>query len=270
VEAPDNYKDWTVSWLGAAKELLKDDGSMYIVSGWSKLWEIESAIRELDLRLINHLVWHYSFGVYTKKKFVTSHYHILYVCKRNAQVKFNSACRFGCQEREPKGTKGRSLQYLDMQDVWVIDKENMPGEKKNENKLPNALVEKMVLYSSDPGDMVCDFFMGNFTTAYVAKRLGRQVCGFELNGESFNHHMPLLEQTEFGCDLKSIKQVIDDRPPNQGKPVTEEEIASICKDYWTFLSERRKGINEILQKKYGRGRFSIKNILDAHKEKHRN
>jgi site-specific DNA-methyltransferase (adenine-specific) len=67
---------------------MKDDGSMYIVSGWSNLSSIYKALDKLDLYTINHIVWKYNFGVATKSKFVSAHYHIFYISK-NKKTKFN-------------------------------------------------------------------------------------------------------------------------------------------------------------------------------------
>lgn len=44
--------------------------------------------------------------------------------------------------------------------------------------------------------------MGNFTTAYTALKLGRRVCGYEINRSAYEYHMPQLQEIEFGCDLK--------------------------------------------------------------------
>jgi hypothetical protein len=78
--------------------------------------------------------------------------------------------RYSPQDRD---ANGRSLLYRDLEDVWVINREYSRGEKKNGNKLPDELIRKILLYSSNPGDTVCDFFMGKFTTARVALELGR-------------------------------------------------------------------------------------------------
>ena len=140
----------------------------------------------------------------------------------------------------------------------------MPDQIKNVNKLPEGLIQKLILYSSNPGDIVCDFFMGNFTTAYAAIKLGRYPIGFELNKNAFQHHEPLLSNIKFGCDLETLKKVEIIKPKNQGKSVTDAEKESIKQDYQTLLNEgrKKKDINAFLCKKYGRGRFSIKNILD--------
>lgn len=185
VEAPEDYYEFSLAWLTEAKRILKATGSMYIVSGWSNLHHILNAINALNLVLINHIIWKFNFGVYTSRKYVTSHYHILYVKLNKSKPVFNTNCRFTNQDRD----NNRSLLYRDMEDVWIINKEYQPGQIKNKNKLPDELIEKMILYSSNEGNHVCDFFLGNFTTAYVAKRLNRIPIGFEINPESFNHHI---------------------------------------------------------------------------------
>jgi site-specific DNA-methyltransferase (adenine-specific) len=60
------------------------------------------------------------------------------------------------------------------------------------NKLPDDLIRKLILYSSDEDDVVGDFFMGNFTTAYIAIELDRKVVGFEINTESYDYHISKL------------------------------------------------------------------------------
>jgi len=194
VEAPENYLDFTRQWLSEATRILKSNGSMYVISDWSLLHDVLIVIKELDLFVINHIIWKYNFGVFTKKKYVSSHYHMLFLKKsKNAKITFNTECRFDPDEKDGKG---RSLIYGDLEDVWVINKEYATGKTKNKNKLPEALVQKMILYSSNEGDTVCDFFMGNFTTAFVAQKLGRIPRGFELNKKAFDYHMPLLKWQE--------------------------------------------------------------------------
>ena len=190
VEAPDDYETWSYEWIREAKRILKPNGSMYIISGWTRLREVLNAIAANDLYMINHLIWRYPFGVNATKKYVTSHYHILYVKKtESAKVIFNTYCRFGPDERDEHK---RCLRYLDMQDVWAINRDYIRNEQINQNKLPDALVAKMVQYSSNPGDTVCDFFLGNFTTAKVALRLGRVPMGFELNENAYRIGMQKL------------------------------------------------------------------------------
>jgi len=278
VEAPDDYYKFSLDWIAEAKRVLKPDGSMYIVSGWTNLRHILNAAHELELEVLNHIVWKFNFGVATKKKYVSSHYHILYMAKPKAKPKFNTYCRFSSQEKDQANG---SLNYQDLQDVFNIDEDNLfedledvfvvnkeysPKEKKNKNKLPDALIEKLVLYSSNAGDVVCDFFLGNFTTAMVSKRLGRIPVGFELNPESFEHWKDKLNQIEDGCDLKTLKVVKNEVPKNQGKKISEDEINLLVADFKEQIKmlKTKKEVMKYLCEKYQRGKFGIKNILDKH------
>jgi len=185
IEAPEDYYKFTSEWMTEAKRILKKHGSMYIVSGWTNSDIIGRAIRDLNLVLINKIIWHFPFGPYTSKKFVSSHYEIFYVKKRKTYKPiFNTTCRFS-------NTKDI---YQDLQSVWQIKKEYHPGKVKNINKLPEELVKKMIQYSSNEGDTVCDFFLGNFTTAIASKKLSRLAVGFEMNEESFSIGLNKLKQ----------------------------------------------------------------------------
>jgi len=265
-EAPEDYEKWTYEWLSIAKNKMKENATMYIVSGWSNLREVMNAIHKCDLHMINHLIWKFNFGVYTKTKYVSSHYHILMVSKTStSKITFNQHSRFGPQE---KIDNKWSALYRDMEDVFIINKEMKQakdGTPKNNNKLPDELIDKLIQYSSNEGDTVCDFFMGNFTTAYSAKKFGRDVCGFELNKELYDFHMPKLEQLEYGYGLSELKEVIISNPVNQGKKITDEEKKNIFNDYNEMVSQGKlkKDISVILREKYGRGHFSIKNIIDS-------
>ena len=261
VEAPQDYAKFTLEWLTEAKRTLKKNGSIYVISGWSNLRHILNAMATLDFNVVNHVVWKYNFGVYCKKKFVSSHYHIIYATKQvGSSPVFNTNCRFGSQEKD---TNNGSLLYQDLEDVWLINKEFNPGQIKNKNKLPEELLKKIILYSSNTGDNVCDFFLGNFTTAIVAKKLGRHAFGTELNKESFNHCMDIFNGIDMGCDLQKLKVIVNNEPKNAGKPYKPKEIESICKkfDKLKKKGETKRDIIDTLGKEYGRGYWSLVKML---------
>ena len=256
VEAPKDYDKFTLDWMTEAYRILKPNGSMYIISGWTNLSSFYKAIEFLKLNEVNHLIWKYNFGVNTSKKYVSSHYHIFYLAKSEKRT-FNTNCRFNQLD---KTDDNKSMLYKDLEDVWILNKEFMPGETKNVNKLPNKLVEKMIEYSSNYGDTICDFFMGNFTTANCSLRLGRNVKGFELNKESYDHFINKLDDIKYGEDYIKVEK--DNTYFNQGKPLAEDEINNITNKFKILIKEKNKkdSINE-LTKEFGRGKFSIINIL---------
>ena len=262
-EAPQDYGQWTLAWMREAVRVLKPNGSMYVFSGHSNLRHVLNAADGLGLVERNHIIWKYNFGVFTRNKYVTSHYHILYYTKPKAKPTFNTYCRFGSQDIAQDG--GKKL-YDDLEDVFTINREYASGKTKNQNKLPTEIIDKLLLYSSNPGDTICDFFMGNFTTAYSALSLGRKVCGYEKNSTAYEYHIPIITRIDFGYQLAQLPIVVNAVPINARKPITIEDIDNICIEYAQMKANKWavKDIYGSLQMKYGRGRFSIKNILDKY------
>jgi site-specific DNA-methyltransferase (adenine-specific) len=155
------YGEFTRRWIAEAGRVLVPTGSMYIFSGWNRLRDILEGIDSAGLTTINHLIWKYQFGVFTKKKYVTSHYHILFVVKDPKHYTFNKIDHYP-------------------EDVWVINREYWKGRKKTPTKLPSELVKKILCYSSNPGDLVLDPFLGSGTVVVVAQQEGRHFLGFEV------------------------------------------------------------------------------------------
>lgn len=166
----ENYSEFSYQWLKEAHRVLKESGSMFIFSGWTNLRDVLNAIHDVNFQIINDIVWKYQFGVVTKNKFVTSHYHCLYVCKENTGRKFYRNCRF----------MDGSERYRDMEDVWSIKREYWRGEKKTPTKLPSEIIKKILQYASLENDLVLDPFLGSGQVAVVSKEMNRKYLGFEI------------------------------------------------------------------------------------------
>jgi site-specific DNA-methyltransferase (adenine-specific) len=257
------YPEFSNKWIKEAERVLKPGGSIYIVSGYSQLRHILNSLANTKLKEKNHIVWKYNFGVYTSKKYISSHYHILYYVKPPCnEVTFNTYAFYAdCEKTE----SGGSMNYLDREDVWIINREYKPGQVKNKNELPKSLLTKMILYSSNPDDLVCDFFLGSFSTAKVAKGLGRKSCGFEINKNAFDYQIQEFEKIKFGEYLSELRHVPENKLINKGKPLMQEEINSIISEF-NHLARKghtKKTICNNISYKYGRGYWSILNIVNA-------
>ena len=169
------YAEFTRRWMTEAARVLAPAGSMYVFSGWNRLKDILEGLDAAGLTTINHLIWKYQFGVYTKKKFVTSHYHILFAVKDKKRYTFNKIDHYP-------------------EDVWVIQREYWKGKKKTPTKLPPELVRKILRYSSNTGDLVFDPFLGSGTVARVARDEGRHFIGFEIVPEYFTFAQESLRE----------------------------------------------------------------------------
>jgi len=177
----EEYHEFTQQWIAEAARVLGSDGSMYVFSGWNRLRDILEGLDAAGFTTINHLIWKYQFGVFTKKKFVTSHYHILFVVKDPDCYTFNKIDHYP-------------------EDVWIINREYWKGKKKTPTKLPPEIVKKILMYSSNAGDLVFDPFLGSGTVAIVSQREGRHFLGFEVVPEYFTFANQSLFPLEKTCE----------------------------------------------------------------------
>lgn len=172
-----DYADFTLRWMEEAFRILSPTGSLYVFSGWNRLKEVLYSLDETGFTTINHLIWKYQFGVFTKRKYVTSHYHILFAVKDPRHYTFHKV------EHYPE-------------DVWVINREYWKGRKKTPTKLPYELVKRILSFSSSPGDMVLDPFLGSGTVAIVSRDMGRHFLGFEVVDEYYTFAVERLHDGE--------------------------------------------------------------------------
>lgn len=255
------YPRFSCEWIREAHRILRPGGSIYIVSGYTHLRHILNALAETPLIERNHLIWKYNFGVFTRNKYVSSHYHILYYTKPGGQVTFNTSCRFGLDE---VAENGGSRNYQDREDVWVINREYKPGKAKNKNELPTELLTRLIQYSSHEGDLVFDLFLGSFSTAKTAIGLGRRAGGFEKSTYAFSHQIREIHKITPGCLLSALKVPVEKTVENRGKAWDEEDKQILLHRYCVLMSEgnTRKRTVEVLGEEFGRGRWSIIKVLN--------
>ncbi len=256
-----DYADFSRAWIREAERVLRPGGSIYVVSGYTNLYHILDALRDTSLQEINHIIWKYNFGVFTRRKYVSSHYHILYYAKPGGERVFNLKSRYGLDERDDRG---RSLNYADREDVWLINREYKPGEAKNRNELPKELLMKLMQYSSDRGDLVCDFFLGGFSTAEVALGMDRDSVGFEISEGAFAHGLEKISRIQRGSLISSLRRPKSgEKRHNRGKPWSEEELDRLARRFEGLLAEgySKRDAVEMIGKELGRGRFGIQYAL---------
>ena len=188
------YGAFTLQWMGEAHRLLKDSGALFVFSGWNNLKDLLLAADKLGFITVNHLIWKYQFGVVCKRRFVTSHYHCLYLCKDDRKRKFFNNARYG---PEAKTDTGRSKRYRDLEDVWDIPREYWHGDIKTPTKLPAELIRKILAYTSEPGDIVLDPFAGSGQVLVVSRELQRRYIGYEIVPEYHAFAQKRLEENQY-------------------------------------------------------------------------
>ncbi len=142
--------------------VLKDSGSMWLLSGWNNLGVVLNATEKSGFHIINHCIWKYQFGVFTRRRFTTSHYHLLLLVKDEKNYTFNKPEHYA-------------------EDVWYINRPYHRGVKTAGNELPDELVERCIQTASNKGDLVIDPVIGSGTTMRVCLQKDRRCIGVEIN-----------------------------------------------------------------------------------------
>ena len=198
------YLAWTQRWLAAVRRVLRPDGSFYVAIGDEYAAEIKVRLDDLGLTLRNWIVWHYTFGVHCTRKFTRSHAHIFYYVADPRRFTFDSdAVRvpsarqttYADRRANPKGRVPDDTWVLRPQeeercfrpqtDTWYVPRVCGTFKERTGHpcQMPEAVLERIVRVSSNPGDLVLDPFAGSGTTLAVALRLGRRYLGIELSAE---------------------------------------------------------------------------------------
>ncbi len=193
------YESFTRTWLTQAIRLLKPTGSIYVFMGArfiSRLFLILE--EEFGLNFNGWITWHYTQGMGRKTGFSPRHEDILYFT-RSPQFTFNLD-----EVRIPQKyyRERNNMAGANPGDVWTFshvhycsaEREAHPTQK------PEALLERIIRASSNPGDLVLDPFVGSGTTCRVAQVLGRNWLGIDLNPEYIIMSRRRLEAAFEGFD----------------------------------------------------------------------
>lgn len=178
-EVKEDYYDFTLQWLQAAWKAMKPTASGFIFSGWNHLNDILNALSQIGFRLVNHIIWKYQFGVFTKKRFVSSHYHILYFTKLTTK---DDGLRTFNRIPEYSSSPGK----LYFEDVWRIKRDYQKGGEKTPTRLPLAVTDKCIRIGSNKNDLVLEPFMGSGSVVLSCIQYNRRYIGFEISEQIFN------------------------------------------------------------------------------------
>ena len=199
------YAEWCYEWLESCIRILKDSGSMYVMSSTQSMPYLDLWLRD-RINILSRIVWNYdSSGVQARRHFGSLYEPILHCVKNKNNFTFNSkdieieartgAVRNLIDYRKVKPTPYKATKvpgntwYFPRVRYRMTEYEDHPSQK------PEALLERIILASSNPLDLVLDPFAGTFTTCAVAQRLKRKSIGVELESKYFKIGLRRLELT---------------------------------------------------------------------------
>lgn len=181
MSAPE-YIQFTRKWIGGCARVLKDNGSIYISCTYHNLGEVMLTLKQLGFEIKNVITWQKTNSMpnMTKRVFTHSTEFIVWAIKgKNWIFNYEDLKKIN-PDRQLDGT------LKQMRDVWqlplVQGKERLHGKDGralHPTQKPEELLRRIIIASSNKGDIVLDPFLGSGTTAVVAKRLGRKWVGIE-------------------------------------------------------------------------------------------
>jgi len=184
-KAYEDYFAWTEKWMAACKKVLKPTGSFWVAIGDEYAAEVRLIGRKLGLNLRNWIIWHYTFGQSTKRKFARSHAHLFYFTADPKTFTFNDmAVRIPSARQTTYADRRANPKGKIPDDVWSFSRVCGTFNERvqwHPCQMPERVLERIIRVSSNAGDLVVDPFSGSGTTCCVAARLGRKYLGIDLS-----------------------------------------------------------------------------------------
>ncbi|NCP14947.1 MAG: site-specific DNA-methyltransferase [Sphingomonadales bacterium] len=170
------YDAFTRAWLIEARRVLKPDGALWVIGSYHNIFRVGSILQDLGFWILNDIVWRKTNPMPNFKgtRFTNAHETLIW-------ASMGEKARYHFNYRAMKTLNDE----LQMRSDWVLPicsggerlKEN--GKKAHPTQKPEALLYRVLLATTEKGDVVLDPFFGTGTTGAVAKRLGREWIGCE-------------------------------------------------------------------------------------------
>lgn len=176
------YFKFTQKWIEGSSKILKEEGSLYIACSYHNMGEIMVTLKQLGYKINNIITWYKTNAMpnMTRRTFTHSTEFVIWAVKGSGWV-FNYD---KTKEINPKKRKdGKEKQMRDMWEFPLVQgKERLrgkDGKALHPTQKPEEMLKRIILASSNKGDLIFDPFMGSGTTAVVAERYGRDWIGAE-------------------------------------------------------------------------------------------
>ncbi len=171
------YDAFTRAWLGECRRLLSKDGTLWVIGAYHNIFRIGAILQDLGFWILNDVVWRKSNPMpnFRGRRFTNAHETLIWAARGQ-----DSRYRFNYQAMKALNDD------LQMRSDWLMPLctgaerlRNPHGLKLHPTQKPEALLHRVLLASTAPGDIVLDPFLGTGTTAAVARRLHRHYIGIE-------------------------------------------------------------------------------------------
>jgi len=172
-----DYDDFSRAWLNECRRVLKPDGALWVIGSYHNIFRLGTALQDLGFWILNDIVWRKVNPMpnFRGRRFTNAHETLIWAARdQRSRYTFNYESLKALNDD------------LQMRSDWLFPICSGPerlkddqGRKAHPTQKPEALLARVLLASSDVGDVVLDPFFGTGTTGAVAKRLSRRFIGIE-------------------------------------------------------------------------------------------
>ena len=171
------YDAFTREWLTECRRVLRKDGALWLIGSYHNIFRLGTALQDLGFWILNDVIWRKANPMpnFRGRRFTNAHETLIWAARsQDAKYRFNYAAMKAMNDD------------LQMRSDWYIPLctgnerlRDEQGTKVHPTQKPEALLHRVILASTQRGDVILDPFLGSGTTAAVAKRLGRRFIGIE-------------------------------------------------------------------------------------------
>ncbi len=207
-ESLTSYDNFTREWLEQARRVLRDDGTIWVIGSYHNIYRVGTLLQDADFWILNDIVWRKTNPMpnFRGTRFTNAHETLIWCAK-------DEKARYTFNYRAMKALNDD----LQMRSDWLLPicsgGERVKGEdgsKAHPTQKPEALLYRILLACTKPGDVVLDPFFGTGTTGAVARRLGRRWIGIERESSYVKVALERIEST-LPLDESAMQTVPDKR-----------------------------------------------------------
>ncbi|WP_321450021.1 site-specific DNA-methyltransferase [uncultured Cohaesibacter sp.] len=201
-ESFEAYDAFTRAWLLACKRVLKPNGTIWVIGSYHNIFRVGAIMQDINFWLLNDVVWMKTNPMpnFRGKRFTNAHETMIWASRdKNSKYTFNYEALKAFNDD------------VQMRSDWTLPictgHERLKGDdgkKVHPTQKPESLLYRVLLSSTNPGDVVLDPFFGTGTTGAVAKKLGRHFIGVERDRDYIAAAQARIDAVE-PVDLDALK-----------------------------------------------------------------
>ena len=200
----DKKPQWHAKWIVGAARALRPGGSIYVCCDWRLSGAIQSLL-ERHFTVRNRITWRREKGRGAARNW-KQNMEDIWFATRGDDYTFNlvkwkkpiiAPYRRNGKPKDWVEENGERYRWTHPSNIWIdlcVPFWSMPENTPHPYQKPEKLVERVILASSNPGDLLLDPFVGSGTSAVVARRLGRRFLGFETDADTVRLALKRLEE----------------------------------------------------------------------------